>query len=329
MRDLADAPLARAFAVQLVHRLHGQDPWTMPVVAWLETRLGEQGTSADQVVAQEHHAQAAASVTVRNIITSMRWMSSVDWFEFFESVSLVDEVLRAVPGFTDMDFATRDTYRAQVEQLARGSGRSEIEVAREAASRALRAGREDEPAGTSLRGLPRQAEQDTGYYLLAGGREALERSLAYRVPLRARLLHALRAHALSTYLGAIATLTAALLAVLLFVSRSEATPAWNLALMGLLGLVPRLEHRDCARPPPRLVSRPLLAAPQAGARSGGSRQSFERSSSCRPSCRGRAISRGRSRRSRCTTSPIRMDMCTSPSSRTWRTPPQERMAGGR
>ncbi|PYT11040.1 MAG: glycosyl transferase, partial [Acidobacteria bacterium] len=79
LSGLGEAPLARAFAVQLVQRLRGQDPSIMPALAWLEKRLNLQGTSADEVVAQEHQAQAAANVTVRNIITSMRWMSTIDW----------------------------------------------------------------------------------------------------------------------------------------------------------------------------------------------------------------------------------------------------------
>jgi len=40
-----------------------------------------------------------------------------------------------------MDFATRDAYRHAVEELARGSGRSELEVAREAMARTHRGGR--------------------------------------------------------------------------------------------------------------------------------------------------------------------------------------------
>src|SRR6266704_3337975 len=72
LSGLGDAPLARAFAVQIVQRLRGQDPSIMPALAWLETRLGAPGTSADEEVAVEHQAQAAANVTVRNIITSMR-----------------------------------------------------------------------------------------------------------------------------------------------------------------------------------------------------------------------------------------------------------------
>src|SRR5258707_7169901 len=54
-----DFPLDRAFAVQLVQRLRGQDPSIMPALAWLEEQLQAQGTSADEAVAQEHQAQAA------------------------------------------------------------------------------------------------------------------------------------------------------------------------------------------------------------------------------------------------------------------------------
>jgi hypothetical protein len=61
----------------------------------------------------------AASVTVRNIITSMRLISDVDWTEMLERVSLVDDVLAAGSGFSDTDFPTRNLYRTAVEDLAR------------------------------------------------------------------------------------------------------------------------------------------------------------------------------------------------------------------
>ncbi len=95
-------------------------------------RLRAQGTTPPEAVAREHRAQRAANATVRNIITSMRWMSSIDWLEFFESVSLVDADLRGSAAYPAMDFETRDEYRRQVEILSRGSGQSEIEIARRA-----------------------------------------------------------------------------------------------------------------------------------------------------------------------------------------------------
>jgi cyclic beta-1,2-glucan synthetase len=234
---LGEAPLARAFAVQLVQRLRGQDPSSMPALAWLETRLSAQGTSADELVAQEHQAQAADNVTVRNIITSMRWMSSVDWTLFFESVSLVDEVLRTAPGFAAMDFPTRDRYRARIELLSRGSGRSEAEVAREAVLLARGAGGEHGPART-LADVPERAQEDPGYYIVAGGRREFERRLGFRVPLRIRFRRAYRAYAIAGYVGTIAALTALLVSGPIVLTRSAGAAPWIVALLGILGLVP-------------------------------------------------------------------------------------------
>ena len=150
-----------------------------PALRWLDERLAAQGTTADEIVREEHQRQGAMNVTVRNVITSMRLMSAVDWAEFFESVSLVDEVLRAESDFAAMDFPTRDRYRHAIEELARGSGRTEIEVARRALEAAQR-------AAPSRRRRRRDAarEQDPGYYLISSGRAAFERELGFRAPVR-------------------------------------------------------------------------------------------------------------------------------------------------
>src|SRR5439155_21636887 len=129
-------------------------------------RLAAQGTTSDDIVRVEHQRQAAMNVTVRNVIMSMRLMSALDWTEFFETVSLVDEVLRAAPNYAALDFATRDAYRHAVEELARGSGRPELDVAREAVARTHRpSGAEDD------------RQDDPGFSLIGSGREAFELAL--------------------------------------------------------------------------------------------------------------------------------------------------------
>ncbi len=264
LSSLGDTPVDRAFAVQFVQRLRGQDPSIMPALAWLEARLSAQGTSPDEAVAQEHQAQAAANVTVRNIITSMRWISSIHWPEFFESVSLVDEVLRTAPGFAAMDFTTRDAYRARIELLSRRSKRTEIEVAREAVLLARSA--EGDEQAVLLPGVPERAEKDPGYYLLAGGRREFERFLGFRVPLRISLRRAYRTHALIGYLGGIAVLTALLITSLLYLTGMAGAAPWTLVLLGILGLVPAsdiaisLVHRLVPiLVPPRLLPKLELA----------------------------------------------------------------------
>src|SRR5438105_7643136 len=71
------AALPEAFAVQLVQRLRDQDPNVVPALTWLERRLTAQGTTADEIVRDQHQRQGATNVTTRNIITSMRLISEV------------------------------------------------------------------------------------------------------------------------------------------------------------------------------------------------------------------------------------------------------------
>jgi cyclic beta-1,2-glucan synthetase len=172
-RDATGASLPSAFAVQLVLRLRDQDPTITPARRWLDERLTLQGTTADEIVHEEHQRQGTSNVTVRNIITSMRLLSDADWPEFFESVSLVDELLRTESAFAAMDFASRDLYRRAIEQLARGSKQTELAIARAA----LAAG--STPAATDSNGIA-DRRRDPGYHLIGEGRRAFEASAGYR-----------------------------------------------------------------------------------------------------------------------------------------------------
>src|SRR5216684_475699 len=156
------ATLPRAFAVQLVQRLRDQDQRVTPALRWLDWRLAAQGTTAD--------------VAVRNVITSMRLISAVDWTEFFEEVSLVDTVLAADSGFAEMDFASRNLYRRAIEELSRGSRYSELEIAERAAAAAKRHAAE----GPAKHGPMTERERDPGYYLISAGRRTFEQELEFR-----------------------------------------------------------------------------------------------------------------------------------------------------
>ncbi len=225
--------LVTAFAVELVQRLRDQDPAVTPVLIWLNQRLVAQGTTADEIALVEHQRQAAMTVTVRNIITSMRLMSALDWTEFFEDVSLVDKELRARSEFASMDFASRDGYRHAIEALARGSGRTELDVTRHALAHAndARAHMAKDRNGAGAR------ESDPGFYLIGGGRRDFERTLGFRPKAGLRLRRLLIDAATPAYLGTIALLTAAILAVPLHLAVASMSLA-SLIVLGALALVP-------------------------------------------------------------------------------------------
>ncbi|MEO5825664.1 MAG: glucoamylase family protein [Gemmatimonadales bacterium] len=225
-------PISRAFAVELVMRLRDRDPAVTPALEWLNQRLAREGSSADDLVNEDHHRQAAMTVTVRNIITSMRLASAFDWAVFVERVSLVDELLRTHPTYPAMDFASRDAYRHAIEDLARRSGRSELEVAREAL---LRSAPPPAPPG----GVPRESRQDDpGYYLFGRGRREFERGVGYRPSAVRRVFRAYLDAAVPGYLGSILVLTAMVLAIPIVLARSAGVAPFDLVLLSILALIP-------------------------------------------------------------------------------------------
>ncbi len=223
-----------SFLMQLVHRLRDQDPSIAPALEWLDEQLARQGTTAEAVVRGEHQRQVAGSVTVRNIITSMRLITDVDWTELFERVSLVDDVFKAGSAFEHMDFPSRNLYRNAVEHLARGCELTELEVAHaavETARRAFEASADDGNVRLT----------DPGYYLIAGGRAGFEAAIGFRSSPMGWPRLAYRALGIGGYVGSGAMVAAGLLAVPLSVAASGGLEWRWLLLLGILGFVPAID----------------------------------------------------------------------------------------
>ncbi|MBV9331694.1 MAG: glycosyl transferase, partial [Alphaproteobacteria bacterium] len=231
-RSLDAVPWSSAFAVQLAQRLRDRDPNRTPALRWLNDRLTKAHTSADQIVREEVARQGAMNVTVRNVITSMRFVSMINWAEFFEEVSPVDKVLRAGSDFAKMDFPTRDLYRRAVEELARASKREETEVAEHALAAAKRAAANQPKARVPAR------ESEPGYYLISRGRRALEEELGCKVPWRTRAFRFNSDLGVGFYVGAIVLVTLVLAAGVAMTSAGMGVSLVGLAALTISSLVP-------------------------------------------------------------------------------------------
>ena len=224
LSDLAQVPWSATFAVELAQRLRDRDPKVTPALRWLNDRLAAEGTTSEQIVREELQVQSATDVTVRNVITSMRLVSMINWAEFFESVSPVDAVLRAGSNFAAMDFQTRDLYRRAIEDLARGSGLDEPLIAQRVIESAKRA---TEPR-----------ECDPGYYLIAKGRLVFEKELGCRPPFRTRMFRMHSRLGVISYVNMIALLTAIIFALILLAVRHERLTGYEFLVFAVLGIIP-------------------------------------------------------------------------------------------
>ncbi|MDP5133117.1 MAG: glycosyl transferase [Paraglaciecola sp.] len=167
-------PLDDSFAAQLAKRLRDQDPIVTPVLQWLTEQLSTQQDSIDNVVSRAQQRLGASNVSVRNVITSMRRISAIDWTAWFESVSLVDQQLAAGSHFNEMDFASRNLYRNAIEQLGRKAKCAELTVT----SKVLQMTKLSQ--GRSSNVVQAAREADCGYYLISHGRVELEWQLGIR-----------------------------------------------------------------------------------------------------------------------------------------------------
>ncbi len=127
-------------------------------------------------------------VTIGNIITSLRLLSSMDWADVFESMSDVETLLRQDSVYPRMDFASRNIYRSAIEELAKGSDCTEQEIARLAIELARN------ESSTTLR-------SHVGYWLIDAGRGELESRIEFRPKLSQRLIHLGLRHPYATYFG--------------------------------------------------------------------------------------------------------------------------------
>ncbi len=180
--------------------------------------LPDQGQAAGPAIPDE--------AMVANCFLSLRLLAAADWKIFFEQTSLVEHILREDPAgiYPEMDFATRNSYRSVIEELARHS----LFTEEEAAARAVDFARKSRDKGPV-----RQAH--VGYYLRDAGRETLEVSLDYRPEFNARRKRAILAAPTRTYLGSIALFSVLFLLLILGYAKLTGGSPIALLVVGILG----------------------------------------------------------------------------------------------
>ena len=81
---------------EFARRLQGQSNSLVLPLMWLEQRLVEQAVTVEQLMQVEGQQQAADQVSIGNSIGSLRFLGAMDWREFVESLSLVEQIFRGL-----------------------------------------------------------------------------------------------------------------------------------------------------------------------------------------------------------------------------------------
>ncbi len=197
----------------------------------------------------------SVSEMVANIILSLRTISEQDWNDFFESVSHVEQILRADPAgiYPLMDFKTRDMYRKKIELLSFSSGQEEKKISEILLHLASEYDKnEKEFAGISLKNSkiespPYNLEQHVGDYLLGENRAVLEAKIGYHPNLKTAFKRWVKKRASTLYFGGILSVAMLFLMVFFhvffqsfFFSAATSLQKASLLILSILLLVPIL-----------------------------------------------------------------------------------------
>ena len=226
----SNPPICSSFVAEFARRLQGQSPALAMPLTWIEQELSESGLTIEKLVQSENQQQAADQVSISNSIGSLRFLSTMDWREFVEKMSVVEQTLREDPGGTygRMDFTTRDQYRHVIEKMAKKSPLSEGEISRKAIQLAL--------DGAARKGSD-DREAHVGFYLIDKGFQELERTVKVRQSIPGAVKRISSRFTLPLYLGAIALITAVIAGGLLRKAQIGGLHNWQLALISVLSLL--------------------------------------------------------------------------------------------
>ena len=230
----ADVPLTAPFVEEFYARLQAQGSAMAFVQTWVEHKLLEQGVTPTQLSEAASRTAATNQISIANSIGSLRFIGAMDWKNYVESLSVVEQTLREDPAgmHAGQDFATRDRYRHAIEDVARSSAHnassSEWAVARAAVALAQTAA---ERSGTDDR------TAHVGYYLIDRGRRMLERTVGCRRSWKSRISRVRPHFRLSLYLGPILLLTALATAVVLSPFGGFAPGDWRYWLFAITGAI--------------------------------------------------------------------------------------------
>ncbi|WP_255505437.1 hypothetical protein [Alkalisalibacterium limincola] len=212
-------PVSGSFVSTLSRGLQGRSVALSMPMAWLEHWAQDAGHGVEALIQAESQQQAADQVSVSNSIGSLRFLAQMDWRDFVEGLSAVDQALREDPSgvYPQMDFLTRDHYRHVVERLARLGDHREADVARHAVRLA------------QAHPDPTRAASHVGYYLVDDGLVELREVLREANPAKPLSVGRPRVP-LPAYLLPIAFLTAAFTVALL----SAASPTTGFGVLTVI-----------------------------------------------------------------------------------------------
>lgn len=195
------------------------------VYDYIERKLEEYNTTIQDLVQHEHKKYAVRKISIGNSITSLHSISTLDWNNIFESVSVVEEMLSKDPAdvYSSMDFESRDYYRKIISDISQKHGIAETKIANGAVNLCKKAKKLNQSFKRT----------HVGYYIIDEGRRELFQYLNIRT-------EEFRLKSMAPYLASVAAFSA-LFIILTVCLLGKGLSHGNIVLLSILLLIPASE----------------------------------------------------------------------------------------
>lgn len=185
------------FIEHLSYKLRKKGKNYAHITTHIDEILSKRGTSIDEISHKEHKEQTQRKGSFGNCIVSLKFISTTDWIEIFETLSKVESILREDPCGTYplMDLASRNYYRKRLEEMSMLFNVSEIHVAQKTIEFAKKHCQNSNPENIH--------KGHIGYYLIGKGTKELEKAVGYEKNIFRKVMEFFSNHPTSMYIGGI------------------------------------------------------------------------------------------------------------------------------
>jgi cellobiose phosphorylase len=162
------------------------------VYSWIDEKLQLIQSDMDRMINIEHHKEAYYQISIGNSISSIRVVEAVNWRDFFEKISYVENILKKDPAgvYKNMDFESRDYYRHCLERLSRKLNLAEVYVAKNLIEYAQACDITEEE----------EFKRHIGYYIIDDGIKDFEKKISKSGMVKHKFNEKLKSHKQFSYI---------------------------------------------------------------------------------------------------------------------------------
>ncbi len=202
-----------SYIEHLLYSIRRSGKSNVNVLRIMDKVLKKFGTTTEKITNKEHNYQSVKTVSMGNCITSLHFMTTMDWADLFENASYIERIFIQDPLsiYKEMDIDTRNHYHAKIQELAARFRVSELYLAQKVLDLANQALESTQP---EKRNDPvEQRTWHVGYYLFGKGIKILENSQEKKIEIIEKLRKFVLNKPEVIYFTSIITLTLLLMAI--------------------------------------------------------------------------------------------------------------------